>query len=153
MTQDLGEIDSRTRLERSERNRRTISAKLTHDLDLANRRNRFLTNESPAHVQLIPLIIPDPNWVCRPLRQRSPNSNINCKISNCSSVIQTECTIHAFPSHFTEEKHHMSRDQRMCLQLSNWMTSRRTHHEPTLTLQLTGSLQSKCLQDGPTKSE
>jgi len=30
------------------------------------------------------------------------------------------------------------------------MTSRRTQHEPTLTLQLTCSLQSKCLQDGPT---
>ena len=33
------------------------------------------------------------------------------------------------------------------------MTSRRTQREPTLTLQLTGSLQFKCLQDSPTKSE
>jgi len=33
------------------------------------------------------------------------------------------------------------------------MTSKRTHHELTLTLQLTGSFQSTCLQEGPTKSE
>ena len=43
-------------------------------------------------------------------------------------------------------------NQRTCLSLSNFMeiysnmTSRRTHHEPTLTLQLTGSIQSTCLQ-------
>ena len=37
-------------------------------------------------------------------------------------------------------------DQRTCLSPSNFMTSRRTHHESTLTLQLTGSLQFTCLQ-------
>ena len=37
-------------------------------------------------------------------------------------------------------------DHRTCLQLSNYMTSRRTHHESTLTLQLTDSIQSTCLQ-------
>jgi len=30
---------------------------------------------------------------------------------------------------------------------------KRTHHEPTLTLQLASSLQSRCLWDGPIKSE
>ena len=35
------------------RNRHTISAKSTHDLNLANRRNQFLQNKSPTQVQLI----------------------------------------------------------------------------------------------------
>jgi len=47
--------------------------------------------------------------------------------------------------HFTDEKYHMSRpinvfptQQHNGTQFQ--MTLRRTHHEPTLTLQLTGSL-------------
>ena len=44
------------------------------------------------------MIIPNPNWVCHLLRQLSQNPISIIKIPNFSSVIQTECTIHAFPT-------------------------------------------------------
>ena len=52
---------------------------------------------------------------------------------------------HAVPSLYLW-RNTIRADQQTCLSLSNFMTSRRTHHEPTLTLQFTGSLQSTCLQ-------
>ena len=96
---DLSEIDTRSRLACSERNRHTISAKSTHDLGL------------------------------EPLAQLSKQN----------------APLHAFPL-FHLRRNTIRADHRTCLQLSNYITSRRTHHEPTLTFQLSGSLQSTCLQ-------
>jgi len=65
--------------------------------------------------------------------------NTRSWLETFNSAIQLECTIHAFPS-LHLRRNTIRADQRTCLSLSNFMTLRRTHHEPILTLQLTGSL-------------
>jgi len=138
------------------RNRHTISAKSTHDLglnipneiDTQSRRNRHTTkhvpsNELPVHVQLIFTDLTRSKLSLSLPPATLPNSNINCKLPTSAQLLTgMHHTCLPYTSHTRTSIH---ADHRTCLQLSNYMTSGRTHHEPTLTLQLTGSLQFTCL--------
>ena len=78
------------------------------------------------------MITPDPNWVCHPLRQISPKSNINYIDSKCqlsySNGMHHTCLPNTPPK---RNKHHMSRPMSVSTtqQLNETlfqMTSRRT---------------------------
>ena len=60
-------------------------------------------------------------------------------LESVASAIQLECTTHVFPT-LHLRRTFIYAEHQTCLQLSNYMTSRRTHHEPTLTLKLTSSI-------------
>jgi len=90
------------------------------------------------------MITPNSNWVCRPLRQLSPNLISIIKISNFSSAIQTKCTIHAFLTLYWRERtpYELTNEHVYNSVLNGTpfqMTSRRTQQEPTPTFQLTGT--------------
>ena len=150
------------------RNRHTISAKSKHDLNLSapneidtqsqwNRHSistwptdeigSFKTNRQHMY-NWFPLISPDPNWVCRPLRQCSLNSNINCKISTLAQLSKQNATY--MPSNTPPKRNTIWADQRTCVQLSNWMKhhSKWPQEEPNMSQHWLSNwlaLQSKCL--------
>ena len=156
----------------------TISANLTHDLGLSapneidtwSWRNRYtiLTwpiDETYSFKRIASTHTIDFHW--------SHQIQIEFVVTTCNSH-QTPISIESFQlqlsypngMHHTclpitspeEKQHHMSRLTNVSTTQQIYgtliqMTWKRTHHESTLTLQLIGSLQSTCLQDGPTKSK
>ena len=138
-THDLGKIDTRT-----QRNRHTIST--------------WPTDETCSFKWIASTRTINFHW--------SYQIQIEFVVATCNSrqtlisivsfqlqlSYQLGCTTHAFPIlHLWRTFIHA--EHRAWLLLRNFTTSWRLPHEPTLTLQLTGSLQSTCLRDGPTKSE
>jgi len=111
---------------------------------LRTRRDRGATNRQLTY-NWFQTITPDPNWVCRPLRWLSPNSNINCKDFKFQLSYPNGMHYTCLPNTSPKRINTIWADQWTCLQLSNWME----HHSKWLqeesnmsqhSLQLTGTL-------------
>ena len=126
-----------------------ISAKSTQDLALIKRTSRFQMNHKHTltivfnrshRIQMIDsiqieFVVPSGN---------SLQTTISIvKIPNFSSVIQTKCIIHVFPALQRRESTPYESTNDHVYNSANGtpfqMISRRIQHEPTLTLQLTGT--------------
>ena len=99
---------------------------------------------SPLSPTILHLSEDFPNLSRSPMNSNLSPGEIETR-SRLEPSYQPECTIYAFPS-LHLRRTFIYADYQTCPSLSNFMTSRRTHYELTLTLQLTGSIQSTYLQ-------